>query len=185
MSKVIKSIKKGVKKVMKSPIGKALMIAAAVYTGGAALGAWKAAGALAKINGVLKAGKLASAVKTGIGMMTGGGASSTGGAVATGLNGTAQGASMNFLQSGGQVATQPGFLGRAVGGVTNFVEKNPVSSAMLLNAAASASSPNEVDMMYERDKIDQAHLRRQNSNLNVSNVKIPSYGFISRNGGQV
>lgn len=40
MSKVFKKIKKVVKKVISSPLGKIALGAAAIYTGGAALGAW-------------------------------------------------------------------------------------------------------------------------------------------------
>ena len=43
--KVFKSVKKVVSKVMESPIGKVALAAAAVYTGGAALGAWGAGAA--------------------------------------------------------------------------------------------------------------------------------------------
>ena len=50
-------IKKGLKKIAKSKLFKAVLIAATIYVGGAALGAWNAPGALgAKINGALLKG---------------------------------------------------------------------------------------------------------------------------------
>lgn len=62
MSKVVKSVKKAVSKVVSSPVGKIALAAAAIYTGGAALGAWgagaagSAAGATALSEGAVALG---------------------------------------------------------------------------------------------------------------------------------
>src|SRR5262245_12695815 len=63
MSKAIRSIKKVAKKIVKSPVFRVALAAVAIYTGGAALGLWKAAGTLGRVNGILAgAGKAAPAL---------------------------------------------------------------------------------------------------------------------------
>lgn len=57
----MKKVKSGLKKLAKSKLFKVVLIAAAIYTGGAALGYWKAAGALSRVNGVLAVGGKAGA----------------------------------------------------------------------------------------------------------------------------
>lgn len=53
----VKSIKNAIKKNLpESKLGRALLIGATIYLGGAALGAWKAPGVLSRVNGVLAKG---------------------------------------------------------------------------------------------------------------------------------
>lgn len=58
---VVNGVKKVFKKVIESKIGKALLIGATIYLGGAALGMWNAAGPFAGINGALVGGKSTAA----------------------------------------------------------------------------------------------------------------------------
>ena len=67
---MVQKVKSAIKKVFKSKVFKVIAAAALIYVGGAALGAWKAGGSLAKINGILVKG--------------GGAASGAGGTAATG-----------------------------------------------------------------------------------------------------
>ena len=84
--KIFKGIGKAFKKIWKSPFGKILMIAAAVYTGGAALAAW--AGTATSFGAALAApgtalggfGAAASKVWGGIAGLAGGGAAAGAGA---------------------------------------------------------------------------------------------------------
>lgn len=52
----MKKIKSGIKKIVKSKAFKIIAVAALIYVGGAALGAWKAGGSLARVNGILAKG---------------------------------------------------------------------------------------------------------------------------------
>ena len=72
VKKVVKGVKKVFKKVWESPLGKILLIAAAIYTGGVALGAWGGPGWMSAI---------APAAQTG-GAAAGGAAAGTAGAIA-------------------------------------------------------------------------------------------------------
>ncbi len=62
IGKAVKSIGKAIKKVASSKVGKALLIAATIYVGGAALGAWSSP--FQSINGVLAGGAKASTAQS-------------------------------------------------------------------------------------------------------------------------
>ncbi len=233
IGKAIKGIVGGVKKVFKkitsSKIGKAILIGATIYLGGAALGAWKAVGPFARINGVLAGGGQAASV------------AATGEATATGaVTKAAETAISNVLTTGGSGLTAPGAgvlapgvpvtaatgataaqstlaaqqaatasqagIGTAVGEtgkqllgpgvgttvsgrgnviqslmkgagekltkVAGFVDNHPYASAMMLNAAASALSPNEMDMMQSKFDREDSERERREKNLDVADIDL-------------
>lgn len=60
--------------------------------------------------------------------------------------------------------------------VVDFGTKHPIASAVLLNAAASAVSPDELDMIREKDKLERQREKddrdRRNKNLSVGGVDL-------------
>ena len=129
MKKIVKGVKKVFKKVWESPIGKIIVIAAAIYTGGLALGAWGAAGAAGAGTAGSTVGSLAAAETVGTAAATGamsGTVAATGGAVA--------GTAANAAQAG-TVAETAGSLAAA-----ETVGTTAATSAMASAPAVTAPS---------------------------------------------
>lgn len=110
MSKVIKSVGKVIKKIVKSKVFKVVLIAAAIYLGGAALGAWNSA--FPAVNGALVQGGATAGAGSGAAL----GASTTS-AAAGGVNATA-------LAGGSSTAT-----GFSAGGITSTAAGNALPAA--------------------------------------------------------
>lgn len=233
MSKVVKGVargirgigrglKKGFKKIVSSKLGKAVLIAVAIYFGGAALGAWNSA--VPAVNGAWTAAGSQAAQTAAVGGATSSAATAAGGsALAPGAGVLASGngglalaaptagqtiassvipealggatstaaataapavASAAPLMAPGGVGSaaegvqRPGILERLVGGAktvlgktAGYADAHPYATAMMVNAAASALSPDEMDLQeraYDReDEIRQ----RQIANLNVGSIK--------------
>lgn len=110
MSKVIKGVGKVIKKIVKSKAFKIVLIAAAIYLGGAALGAWNTP--FASVNGAFVGGGTTAGAGSGAAI----GASTTS-AAAGGANATAL---------AGGASTTAGF---SAGGVTSTVAGNALPAA--------------------------------------------------------
>lgn len=255
MAKVIKSFSKVVKKVVSSKIGKALLIGATIYLGGAALGAWSSPfqsinGALVKGGTTAAAGSgaaggantaaITNAVNTtmgaegaaagastaatntgliasriapaGIPSMTVTGtsaaapaftASQTAGLGLTGASSLTAGMDPNYTvpsmadtlpASTAQQVTNGvnatvnagqqtgGIISRMMNGVsaaTNWAKDNPLTSAMLASGAASAMSPDQIDVLREQEDLrrqrEEEERQRQEGNLNVGTINLPRY----------
>lgn len=121
-------------------------------------------------------------------MLTGAALYFTGGAglAAKGTGGTAAQAGAEAGKSaldavsgaGGDIPTG-GFLNKAIKGVGSFVERNPMASSMLFNAVASASAPDEIDLLREQERIRRQ--RWQNMEVPDSIGISPGVGIL--NGG--
>lgn len=67
-------------------------------------------------------------------------------------------------------------IGTAFSAVVNFADKHPVASSILLSAAASAFSPDEIDVVRERERLkndrEDSERRRREGNLNVGGINL-------------
>ena len=134
VKKVFKKVAKFAGRVMKSKWGKALMIAAAVWTGGAALGAWGGGAASGATAGQTFLGKFVAGAKDFVGGVFGqGGAAATGGGVAAGVAtpGVAGAAGAGAGAAGAGAA--PGLFSKIGSAVGGFI-KSPGGGALLSNA---------------------------------------------------
>lgn len=179
LKKIFKGVGKIFRKVVKSPLFKVVMLAAAIYTGGAAMGAWGGGGGAAAAGGAAAGGAAAgTAAGTSTAAAASAGAADAGLAGAATEAGTAAGAAgaaegvaaasvpeistaagaaggtaIPAATTAANTAATNGFLNNAIKGVGSYVEKNPMASAMMFNAASSALSPDEMDVMREQERI--------------------------------
>lgn len=210
MSKIVKGVFKGIKKIvkgvtktfksiLKSPLGKALLLAAVIYTGGAALGYWQSP--FASINGALTGGGVSESAAAAA--LEGGGAAGAAGATGTaaateaaaagaGAAGAGSATAAEIAASGAvpSIATSPagyalnmsaaGTGAAKTGGLIASAMNNPLSQYALIQAGAgaleSAFSPNEVDLMREQQRIRQEEIDRQNQNYNVGGIDVGKPG---------
>lgn len=208
IKKVVSGVKKVFKKVTSSKLGKALLIGATIYLGGAALGMWQSP--FQSINGVLAGGggtsSSASIAATGTtpqlapgaGVLApgaGGGevvASTVGQniaqnaipTVAGGSGPTMGGASVAAAPGAGVVAptvdaSRRGILNRLLTGAKEnltkaggWVQEHPYASALMVNAAAGALSPDELDLQEAKWKRQDEEYARMNRNQDVSNIDL-------------
>ena len=203
----LSKLAKKFKKFAKSKVGKVVLGAALIYVGGAALGAWKAAGPLAKINGVLRAGSAAGTAAAGsaAGTAAAGSAAMPAGIEAITVTGKAAGSSMLPSVAGGAALAAPtlktaapqlvpegmspvgpqpaaspepqGFISKIMNSkAVKFVDQHPYASAMMLNAGASAMSPDQIDIMREQQDLqlatEEQDRQRRLANLNISGVNV-------------
>ena len=142
MSKVIKGVKNVVKKITSSKLGKALLIAATIYIGGAALGAWGSP--FGAINGALVKGGATAGAGSGTAAATGGAnAAATGGINTAALSGT--GGSAGFSVGGTTSVVTGNALpaasgGFSVGGATSTVAGTGTTAATGTAAAAGTGT---------------------------------------------
>lgn len=173
LRKVLKKVTKGLRKAVKSKFGKLLLVGAALYLGGA-FGAAKGA-ASGAAQGATAAAAPAAA---GEAAATTAAASSTAAAAPTavaggGVAGTT--ALPEIVMEGATQKASGGILGKAIKGIGGFVEKNPMASSMMFNAAASALSPDETELLEKQEK-----MRRQR----WQDMEVPeSVGFAPSNRG--
>ena len=114
-----KAVKKTVKRVVSSKIGKALLIAATIYIGGAALGAWGSP--FTSINGVLAGGAKAGASAGTTNLASLGSTASTGTTAAAGTaGGTAGTVNLGSLGAGAGAGTGTAATTTAAGGTINL-----------------------------------------------------------------
>jgi len=239
----VKKVGKAIKKVASSKIGKALLIAATIYVGGAALGAWQSP--FASINGALAGGAKASAgsqmLSTGNAVASAGTAANTVGPMASGYAGVATpaaastgfdlaalssvpgvtpglsaGAAASAANTVGPIAsgyaetaapsalsTSPvaaatdaqklgsmvgrpeakfgaqesskGIISRIMSGTEaafDFMKANPKPTAMMLSAAGSAASPDEIDVIREQRHQQDRDRERREKNLDIAGINI-------------
>ena len=86
-------------------------------------------------------------------------------------------AQLQATRTAGTVASKGliGTIGNGAKAVGSFMKEYPLPSAMMVNAAAGLTSPDEIDILRERDELDR---KRRERNLDVSGIDL---GFI--NGG--
>lgn len=116
-----KAIKKTVKKVVSSKIGKALLIAATIYIGGAALGAWSSP--FQSINGVLAGGAkvgTATGTATGTTNLASLGSTASAGTAAGTAGGTAGTVNLGSLGAGAGTGAGTAATTTAAGGTINL-----------------------------------------------------------------
>lgn len=177
ISGIAKGLVKVVKKVASSKIGKIALMAGAMYLTGGAAGMWTTP--FASINGALVGAGSAGGTSLSSALLSGNAVAGAGGGVAGAIAGTGSA----ITGAGGTVAgtslgagTGGGIISNAFKGVTGFIKANPMASAMALNAASSALSPDEIDLEQERNRLkleeEQAMRDRIAKNLNVSGVNL-------------
>jgi hypothetical protein len=178
LKKIFKHVTKVFKKVISSKLFKVALIAAAIYTGGAALGAWGggAGAGTAAAAGTTAAGTTAGATAGEVAAanmsLVGGGEAVGGMGTAGGLTATEQ-AVLDAGAKKGIIGNVIKGIGDAAGKVGGFVEKHPMASAMGANAIASATSQDEEDLLKEQERIRRS--RYQNMQVPGS-VGIESSG---------
>lgn len=142
--KLLKGVGKAIKKIVKSDLFKVAAAGALIYFGGSALGAWGGGG------GAATAGTATGTTTAGAGTATAGTAGTgTAGTAASGAGATTTGAAASAAKTGSVL----GKLGKVAKGVGGFVKNNPMASAMIMNAVGSAVSPDEIDIMREQEEI--------------------------------
>lgn len=235
----MKKVGKAIKKVASSKIGKALLIAATIYIGGAALGAWQSP--FASINGALaggaKAGTGGQMLSTGNAVTSAGTAANTVGPMASGYAGASAPAAASAGLDLASLSTIPGVtpgmttaaaaptaaastgtvnlgsMGEAASGFTStaaeagakgaqtlseiglkplteapkgiiskimsgaqpafdFMKTNPLPTAMMLSAAGSAASPDEIDIIREQQNQQDKDRERREKNLDIAGIDI-------------
>jgi len=236
MSKVIdtvrsgvKSVVRGVKKVFKevtrSKVGRAMLVAGAIYLGGAALGAWNSP--FQSLNGVLAGGAGGGGSGTAASLIEGGTTAAAptgftpataattmpgaGGTINTAAIGAPSAAAPAAAAPGGFTASTAGSTMQGAGGTINlsslgstaaaapaptasaspgmiqsimtgakktgeWAQRNPIPAVMGLNAIASATSPDEIDMLREEDRLIQRRedeeRERRNRNLDIAGIDL-------------
>lgn len=191
--KIVKGVTKIVKKIVKSKIFKIVLIAAAIYLGGAALGAWQSP--FASVNGAwTAAGSQAaqqSALQGGIGSGSLVGSAGADGVVATapataggGANAVsgiskaaaaAREASMeSIISKAAAEKAGGGILSKVAGGVLKAgktalatANANPLATAIVANAVSGAFTPDRLDEMDHA-----AELMERNKNVGGVNIGI-------------
>lgn len=162
MSSPLKKIGKVFKKVITSKVGKALIAAAAIYTAGAALGAWgTGAGASSGLAatgselGALGATGAAPAATSGLAATTGAGAiEGAATTAATGVGGaatTAAAAPTLATGAAGQ-ATMGASLKGAATSMLNFIEAHPAATMIAGNVLQSAFTPTAAEEQAELER---------------------------------
>lgn len=156
--KIIKGVGKVFKKIASSPLGKIALMAAAIYTGGVAFGAWGSTGPLSGIFNAFGTAAPAVGAAAPTGMLT---ASTSAPAVAA----AAPTGMLTSVPMAAEIAAQgaagaPGFLasiGKTITGAGKgalaFAKENPLVSATLLHGVGAALSPDEEDIMREQERI--------------------------------
>jgi hypothetical protein len=136
VKKVVKGVKKIYKKITESKLGKALLIGAAIFTGGAALGFWNMPAWIpgaANINGVLtKAGSQAAQAAAGTattGATAGTAAASTTGTLAPGGGVLQVGQGGGMLAENASQALVKGVMPQAAGGTAANTMAAPTIAA--------------------------------------------------------
>lgn len=164
---IFKGIKKVFKKVVKSDLFKVAAAGALIYFGGQALGAWGGGGGTAAGAGPGTAAGEAAVAGGAESTVAGTAAAESVGAASTAGSGATQAANMTLAGGGEGVGTgmgltssvgsappvQEGFISKALKGAGSFVKKHPMASAMGLNAVSSALSPDEEELMREKERI--------------------------------
>jgi hypothetical protein len=157
IKKVAKGIFKGAKKIFKkitsSTIGKVLIGAAVIYTGGVLLGSWGQTGPLSSMFGAWGGGTAA-------------GTAGLGSPAAPAVAATAGGAALPPAAAGaatiaGGAALPPATLGAAtqtggiLSGVSQWAQANPLLATAGLQGISSALAPDEEDMLRLREEARQ------------------------------
>ncbi len=136
LRKALKRITGGLRKAIKSPVGKLLLAGAAMWAGGQIIG---------------RMGQTAA------GSAAGGSAGAETTAASQALAPTETAAAAAPVTPPVSTPTPPpsagGILSRSIKGIGGFIEKHPMASAMAFNAASSALSPDETELMEEQEKI--------------------------------
>lgn len=154
MSSAVKSVFKGVKRafkaVTKSGWGKALLIAAAVFTGGAALGMW--ASPWASLNGALvsAAGEAAATGSAGAVAAGAGGAEVLGGAAGEALAGTGEALAAGEAAAAGGIgdaATSLTTQALAESGAAGGLLNSDMGNTMLANNGVTGTMTDAVDLV--------------------------------------
>lgn len=208
ITKGFKSIFSGVKKAFKSvvgsKIGKIVLIAAAVWLGGAALGAWKSG--FASIDGALVASQTAgvagSAAAPAAAATNAGGAgtaavNSAASAATGGLGGAAGtpfGMAAPVVSAAPVITTAPppgGFMnttGKVVSGAAEWMEKNPIPTLLGGQALAGAFGPNKMDLNEQENKfkIDEENRRKQDvADMNARLAQVGGIPTVGYSGAQL
>ena len=150
--KSIKSSNKIFKKVAKSAIGKIILAAIVIYTGGVLLGAWGATGPMSGMFGAWGGTTATAGATTGA---TAGATAATAAETAAVVEGAAAagGGLSTAVETAavleGAGAAAPGLLSQA----GTWMAANPIPTAMAMKGASAALSPDQEDMMREQERI--------------------------------
>jgi hypothetical protein len=154
VAKVVKKVVKGVKKFASSKLGKGLMLAAAVYFGGAALGAWGGGGTAGTTLGTateLASSTIPTAAEIGT-AATSGLTSTAGSTIASGIG--------DLAVTG---ATSPGLISQIASGAASagkWIGANPELAIAGGQIASSMFTPSEAQTAEELERV-----RQNNSNI--------------------
>lgn len=152
---LLKGVKKVFKQVFKSPVGKILLVAAAVYTGGLALGAWGGASGVAGAAGATSAAGAtgaASAAGVGSGVTTGVGATGISTGIGTNVAATGAAGALSSIPAAAPslLSTVGSSLLNAGKGVADFATANPLLSSVALQGLSGALAPDPAEEEAKR-----------------------------------
>lgn len=170
---IVKGVKKVFKKIVKSKLFKVVLIAVAIYFGGAALGLWGGGGAAAGAGAGAVVTPVVTTAPATVAATTGTATTGAGLATASEVSGvltaatptaTVAGAGTSAgLATAGEVATAltaapaaaaPSFLttiGSGVKAAGAFVQANPLVTAMGMQGLSSALAPDEMELLEARE----------------------------------
>ena len=168
--KVFRGIKKVFKKITSSKFGRVLLAGVAIYLGGGVLGMWDT---------VFTNGAVAAAKQTAAQQLLSTAGTKAAGAAATIPSASGAGMTMNTMgalkTAGGITETveNAGILQKAMGGAKSiWGNMGSLEKAMVFSGINAAVSPDEMDIMGERESNIDRRLAMQNENLMVGGINI-------------
>lgn len=205
VSKTFKSVVDEGKRFIKSDLGKVVMLAAAVWLGGAALGYWNTG--FATIDGamvatqtaapIVEAGSGTAATNAAASAATGGLSGQTvaaapmaggsgmgavgGGTVATAAPAVDYAAANTALTAGGSTAPA-GFMstaGKAISGAAKWMAANPIPTLVGGQMLSTALTPNQIDIADHERQMRQQEIDASNARL----AKVGSVPTMQYSGG--
>ena len=181
--KITSGVKKIFKKIASSAIGKIVLAAIVIYTGGVLMGAWGSAGPMSGMFGAWGGGAgAATTTAATTGATTGATTAAAGGvsgssalsSVAASMPAAAQtaGAGLVAAETAAATTAGSGFLataGNALNTGAAWMQANPMATAIGFKGLSAALSPDEEDMMKLQE---ESRLRRWSSLENLSGTNL-------------
>lgn len=202
VGKVFHTVVAGAKSFISSNIGKAVLVGAAIYLGGAAMGAWKTGfdsidGSLASTNWGSSSG---TGVSTGESAATPSVADTAASTATGGMTDTTKGVGLGGqsadqvsranatpysppapVQTGGFMSTMGKVgdtVGGAVSGAAKWMAANPIPTLVGGQMLASAFSPNNLDVIDKQEQVRINEENRRKQDIADANARISGVGAI-------
>jgi hypothetical protein len=164
MSKAVKSIKKVVKKAWNNKIIRGLIIAATIYVGGAALGAWSSP--FSSINGALAKGAAGAGapVSASVPAFTAGG-TAAGGTTAAATTGATTGATLGKVAATAARAAPTGIPGMTVVPGAGAGGGTAVTAGKVAATGTGIAAPSSISSSVANPDVAMAQVPKQNTGI--------------------